>query len=635
MCGIVGGIGYKTWNTDKLLSSISHRGPDSNGYFLDSELFLGHTRLSILDLSENANQPMFSEDRRYVIVFNGEIYNHLEIRADLEIEHNFKSSGDTETILYAYIKYGPEFLERLNGIFALVIYDSITREIFIARDQIGVKPLYIYQDSNCFLFASEIKAFLSCNINKELNPEAFANYLTFLWSPGSAIPFKHVTRLLPGHYLKFKMADFRTTKSVKYYQLAFTGKYSPLSELQLINILEEKLIKAVKRQMLSDVPVGFFLSGGLDSSLIVAIAKKLYPEVRYPCFTINTEPWNGGMEDFKLDLYFAKKVAELLKVDLHIVNADLEIVKDFDKMIWHLDEPQSDAAPLNVMNIAALAKSRGIKVLLSGAGGDDLFSGYRRHQAINNEKYFRLLPVFIRKLITNITRSIATDTIVLRRIKKGLKDIDKTTSQRMAGYFHWLPSDVMKSIFSAEWKEKLEKYNSDQYFEILNLEIPEEKSPLNRMLYWEMKTFLVDHNLNYTDKMSMSTGVEVRVPLLDMELIEFSQIIPPELKMKGHETKYILRKVAERYLPPEVIYRPKTGFGAPIRKWVINDLDEMINERLSPERIKNRGLFDAEKVWQLINDNKKGKIDASYSIWSLLAIESWMQQFVDNQQQTL
>jgi asparagine synthase (glutamine-hydrolysing) len=626
MCGIVGRVGVSSIKVEELLSTISHRGPDSCGSFDEGEVFLGHTRLSIQDLTENGSQPMFSLDDRYVIIFNGEIYNHLEVRIGLQ-EFEFRSTSDTETVLYAYIKYGSSFLSMLNGIFALAIYDRQEKEFFIARDQIGVKPLYIYADEDFFAFSSELKSLLKFNIDKEIDAKALANYLTFLWSPGERTPFKMVKKLLPGHYIKFSLPYDRKTAPVRYYHLPFKTAYEDLPEEQLINLLDEKLTNAVRRQMLSDVPVGFFLSGGLDSSLLVAIAKKIFPDKEFPCFTINIEEWSDESEGFKNDIYYAKIVAEFLNVELNIVNANIDIVKNFDKMIWHLDEPQADAAPLNVLNICSLAREKGIKVLLGGVAGDDLFSGYRRHQALNYEKYFKIIPVSLGKIVKKLTNLFPVNNAMLRKVRKLTKDLDKNTNTRMQGYFNWLPFYRVFALFTEKYQFKLNNYNPNSFFDKLNAEIPEEADLLNRMLYWEMNTFLVDHNLNYTDKMAMAVGVEARVPFLDLDLIEFAMKLPPAMKMKNNETKYILKKVAERYLPKDVIYRSKTGFGAPVRKWIIEDMDEMISKRLSRKRITAAGIFDPDQVWSLINENKSGKIDASYTVWTILAIDSWLTMF--------
>jgi len=245
------------------------------------------------------------------------------------------------------------------------------------------------------------------------------------------------------------------------------------------------------------------------------------------------------------------------------------------------------------------------------------------------EKYFRFIPRFAGRMINKMVSMLPLNRVRLRRLGKLTHNLNKSVEERMAGYFSWLPEEVVTSLFTKKWKEVLENYTPLTYLTDLNKEIPQEKSLLNQILYWEMKTFLVDHNLNYTDKMGMAIGVEARVPFLDMDLIEFAATLPPDVKIKGNETKYILKKVAERYLPKDVIYRPKTGFGAPVRKWITSDLQPIIDERLSIDRIKARGIFNPESVWDLINQNKSGKIDASYSIWALLAIESWCMQFVD------
>lgn len=630
MCGIIGAIGVVEESAKRdALENIIHRGPNSTGIYSKETLFLGHTRLSIQDLSEKANQPMFSDDKRHVIIFNGEIYNHLEIRRELLTNRDFKSTGDTETVLYAYIQYGVSILEKLNGIFAFAIFDNETSEIIIVRDHFGVKPLYFYKKDDLFLFGSELKSFLPFKIDLSFCPEAVFNYISFLWSPGEKTAFKYVKKLLPGTFLKFNIKEKINISPVRFYKLNYPSVKSNLTEEQLIDALENYLLKAVERQLLSDVPVGFFLSGGLDSSLLVAMARRLNPESELKCFTIDVGENNASIEGFSDDLHYAKKVASYLNVDLRKVNANFDIVEMFDKMIWHLDEPQADAAPLNVLKIANLARNQGIKVLIGGTAGDDLFSGYRRHQALNIEKYIKVLPSLIVSLIQGAVMILPSHLPVFRRLKKLFSNLHQSPIRRQLSYFSWLPDNTVHSLFSTDWNDYLKNYDPFEYFYKVGSDLDKQTSDLDRMLFWELKTFLVDHNLNYTDKLGMAVGVEARVPFLDLDLVEFSQSIPTSLKMKGIETKYILKKVAERYLPHEVIYRPKTGFGAPVRKWITSDLQPMIDERLSIDRIKARGIFNPMAVWDLINQNKSGKIDASYSIWALLAIESWCMQFVD------
>jgi asparagine synthase (glutamine-hydrolysing) len=631
MCGIVGIINSNgKMLHENILDIISHRGPDDFGDYCEKEVYLGHRRLSIVDLSATGHQPMQSVDEKHVIVFNGEIYNHLDIKKDLiEKGYTFNGVSDTETLLYGFIEYGPEILKKLNGIFAFAIFSKDDNSIFIARDHFGVKPLYYFFDGFNLCFSSELKAIINQkDVNKDLDFSALSKYINYLYSPDETTPFKSIKKLAAGHFIRYKIATNQFELS-KYYDIPFDGKVSNSTLEVLTKDLEHHLINAVERQLMSDVPIGFFLSGGLDSSLIAAIAQKLNPEKIIECFTIDYGSDKLSREGFADDLFYAKLISQKLNFKLNIVKAEIDIVKDFDKMIWHLDEPQADPAPLNVLNICYAAKQKGIKVLLGGTAGDDVFSGYRRHQALSYEKYLDILPKQVWTFFYKISSNLDANKPLNRRLRKFLNETNKSKLDRMAGYFAWLPYAHNFNLFTNTIQDNL-NYNhpSKVLFDLLK-NIPNETSDLNKMLYWEMKTFLMGHNLNYTDKMSMAVGVEARVPFLDLDLVNFSTTIPAEFKLKGNETKYILKKVAEKYLPKEIIYRPKSGFGAPIRKWIIVDLEDMIKERLAPDVIKARGIFDEKAVWQLINDNKAGKIDASYTVWSLLAIESWMQQFVD------
>jgi asparagine synthase (glutamine-hydrolysing) len=630
MCGIVGIISFdaetKIQECSKL---ISHRGPDDDGYYVDGKMALAHRRLSIQDLSNLGHQPMISSDGNLIIIFNGEIYNHREIRNELESKYKFVSQTDTETILYGYMEYGKEILNKLNGIFAFSIYNKYTKELFIARDHFGVKPLYYYCDDNLFWFSSELKSILPVEFKKELDLEAIENYLTFLYCPGEKTPFKKVLKLLPGHFISLNINNFKSFDIIKYYDIPFDNSRINKSEKELINELENLLIIAVQRQLISDVPVGFFLSGGLDSSCIVALAKKLHPDKKFNCYTIRTNDAQESKEGFSDDLYYARIVAKHLDVNLIEVESNIDIVNDFDKMIFHLDEPQADPAPLSVLKICSKAREDGHIVLLGGTAGDDLFSGYRRHQALRIEKYIKFIPLFVRKILKKITSNLSVSKPLSRRLRKLTSNFDLSKLDRLVSYFSWINNDVLKNIFSKHLKEQNRLHNPLNILKEALLNIPKEKDILNQMLYLEMKYFLTDHNLNYTDKMSMATGVEVRVPFLDKELVEFSLQIPTHLKMNGITTKYILKKVMEKYLPHEVIYRSKSGFGAPVRKWILEDMDHIIQDYLSKTDIEKRNIFDFKQVQKLINDNKAGSIDASYTIWALLSIESWMKQFYD------
>jgi len=625
MCGIVGIIDprareYISAATD----AVAHRGPDDKGIYCFENLAFGHRRLAIMDLSPAGHQPMTSADGRYTIIFNGEIYNHLDLRNELLSEYSFCGTSDTETLLYAFIKIGDKLFPRLNGVFALAIFDNVSQQITIARDQFGVKPLYFYQQNNNFYFASEIKSLLGLPISKEIDFEALSHYVYFLYSPGVKTPFKYVKKVKPGHFISFNIKSPCKYEYKQYYEIPFTGQYSKASEADLVTALNEKLTKALDRQLLSDVPVGFFLSGGLDSSAMVALARKIHPNRQINTYTIDT---GGGFDGFEEDLKYAKIVAKHLKVSLEVIKTEIDIVSEFDKMIWHLDEPQADAAPLNVLAICERARQNGDVVLLGGTAGDDLFSGYRRHQALNYESLFRSIPALGWKLANSALNLFPAQNSFVRRSKKLIADAHLEPNERMANYFGWIAHNELIELFNDDLKVSI-RQDIPQNILLQSLEdIPKEKNELNRMLYLEMKYFLADHNLNYTDKMSMAHGVEVRVPFLDLDLVNFSTTIPPNLKMKGNETKYILKKSMEKYLPKEVIYRRKTGFGAPVRKWITEDLSEMIAYRLSKSNLDKWGIFDYEKVHDLIKRNREGRIDASYTIWSLLAIHSWLEQF--------
>jgi asparagine synthase (glutamine-hydrolysing) len=626
MCGILATINFESSIATTALNLMEHRGPDARAIYNFKNLCLGHLRLSIQDLSEKANQPMFSDFEHYSIVFNGEIYNHWEIREKELADYRFKTTSDTETILALYIKHKEKCVNFLNGIFAFAIFNRDEETLFVARDHFGVKPLYYILNEDQFACASELKALLPYNLNQEIDIESIQAYLTFMWCPGEGTPFRSIKKLLAGSFMHIDLNNISQTKIKRYYQLKYPNKIIDNKSLNYwIDTLEEKLTKALKRQMLSDAPIGFFLSGGLDSSLLVAIAKKLNPDKRLKCYTIDTGESKDG---FVNDLYYARKVAEYLDVELVEIKVDSSIVEKFDDIIWFLDEPASDSAPFNVYEISKAARKDGIKVLVGGTGGDDIFSGYRRHQALILEQYLEYIPTFLRKIISNTIKVISSKKAFVRRLKKLTKAIEGSSSERLVSFFEWSDFLFVKSIFREELQQKLSKEN--KYFLKLLEEVKHVEDDLNKLLYLEIYTFLIDHNLNYTDKAGMANSVEIRVPYLDLELVEFSTTLPVNYKMKGKQTKYILRKVAERYLPHEVIYRSKAGFGVPVEYWVRNELNEFIAKTLTRTNINKSEVFNIESIESIIEENNSGKINASYNIWSFLALQSWLKNFVRN-----
>ncbi len=630
MCGIIGYIGVFCPGVLKEgLRAIAHRGPDDSGEFIHeaSGVGLGHVRLSIIDLSKFGHQPMKNSDDSVVLVFNGEIYNYRALSSALEAKgYLFQGHSDTEVLLNLYLEEGEGMLSHLNGIFAFAIWDGRKRSLLLARDALGVKPLYFAESSRGIAFSSEIKGLLPIVPEaRELDAVALHRYLSFLWCPGEGTPLKMVRKLMPGEAMVLK--DGHIVKRWVWYSLPIQlGVVYDLDEKSAIASTVVHLRQAVQRQMVADVPVGAFLSGGLDSSAVVAFARELNPEIR--CFTIEMA---GGQEEGAADdLPYARRVAEHLGVSLDVVTIDAgRMALDLEEMVVQLDEPLADPAPLNVLYISRLARQHGMKVLLSGAGGDDLFTGYRRHHALLLERWWRWLPGGIRVGLDKAVSHLDQRLSWARRLAKLFNGAGLDGDASIANYFLWAREADLLALYTPEIRAQLRDVQAVQpLIDFLAL-APPGISRLERMLLLEQRFFLADHNLIYTDKMSMAAGVEVRVPFLDLDLVEFAARIPPAYKQRGSTGKWVLKKAMEPYLPHDVIYRPKTGFGAPLRRWMRHELRELLGDLLSEESLKRRGLFDSGAVQRLIAANDAGRVDASYTLLSLLCIEIWCRRFFD------
>ena len=651
MCGIAGYL-YPNQvvneikpNLNEAKSLLDHRGPDDHGFYYDLNKSLGltHTRLSILDISSAGHQPMISQCQNAVIIFNGEIYNFREIKDFLSINQkiNWVGDSDTEVLLNLYLftennnQSFNSFLGRLKGIFSIAIWDRKKRKLLIARDHFGVKPLYYFLNSSGIAFASEIKALLPLlpkkriiddTLFRDLDLESINRYLTYLWCPGEGTPLKSVKKLSPGKFISINN-DFKSSET-NWYSLPQFSHINPKlkeSKSQILVKTESLLRKAVHSQLISDVPLGAFLSGGLDSSSIVNFAREKISDIS--CFSIELKGTSKeGMTD---DLPYAKMVANHLEVPLEIISVEPELMtSSLEKMVWQLDEPLADPAALNVFYISQLAKENGIKVLLSGAGGDDIFTGYRRHMAINNEFIWDWLPQKFRKGMHKLSLNLPVDISYFRRIRKAFSGAHMNRTNRLLNYFSWIEKEDLMKLYSDEFKNSISKFRAElPMMDFIN-DLPIKTNQIDKVLSLEQRFFLCDHNLNYTDKMSMATGIEVRVPFLDLDLVDFVSRIPSNYKQRGKEGKWILKKIMEPYLPNEVIYRPKSGFGVPLRHWLRFELEEWLNETLSVKRLQSRGLFDAKAVHNLISENKAGRIDATYTLFSLASIEIWCQYFL-------
>jgi len=637
MCGIIGFSGsFNGISLNAGVHAIAHRGPDYSGIFEDRAhgIGLGHARLSILDLSPLGHQPMVSEDGQVVLVFNGEIYNFRELRAKLETGgHTFRGHSDTEVLLQLYFAEGDDLaamLRRLNGVFAFALWDARNQTLVVARDALGVKPLYVAESAGRFAFASEIKALFplldASPPRADLDVEALQRYMTFLWCPGEGTPLKGMRKLAPGEALFVHKGSI--VERINWYRLpAFRGVSQVLSKTDSITGTREHLRSAVHRQMVADVPVGAFLSGGLDSSSVVAFARELKPDIR--CFTI--EVHGSEEEDFADDLHYARGVAKHLQVPLEVVSVDsARMAAGLEAMVAQLDEPLADPAPLNVLYISQLAREHGIKVLLSGAGGDDLFTGYRRHKALMAERYWLWLPRPMRDVLERLSTRLDQRGVLGRRLRKLFNGATLDNDARLINYFSWIRRDDLQALYTSDFRAALGDSAAEAPMSAFLADLPSFVTPLERMLALEQRFFLADHNLSYTDKMSMAVGVEVRVPFLDLELVEFAARIPNRFKQRGAEGKWVLKKAMEPYLPRDVIYRPKSGFGAPLRHWLRVELRELLADILSATSLRRHNLFDSAAVQRLIIANDSGRIDASYTLLSLLCIELWCRKFIDS-----
>ncbi len=632
MCGIVGFSGRGDAELlGRMNDALAHRGPDDAGvlHLPNVGVGLGHRRLSIIDLSPRGHQPMWDATRSVVITYNGELYNYRELREELVRDgFRFQSDSDTEVLLNLYRRDGDGMLGRLNGIFAFAIYDTEKRGLLLARDGFGVKPLYVAETRDRVLFASELKALLQDpELDRTIDPEAVRAHLLYLWCPAPHTMLRSVRKLEPGRALWIE--NGKVVRNLRHYDVPVRDEHEPFTEARAKAEVETALRRAVERQLVADVQVGAFLSGGLDSSSVVAMARQALPGERIPCFTIGFEGGVAGVEGITEDLPYARRVAEHLDVDLHEIHVGPEMVDELETMLFHLDEPQADPAPINALFIARLAREHGIKVLLSGAGGDDVFTGYRRHYALLQERTWAWLPRPARRALAAGASALPPRDALRRRLRKAFEYADLDGDARLASYFQWIPPSRVDALLAPALRGALGPDGPEAPLLRALERVPDGAHPLDRMLYLETQFFLADHNLNYTDKTSMAAGVEVRVPLLDPDLVDLAMRLPMHLRQRGREGKWILKEVMRGHLPADVIDRPKTGFGAPLRQWLRGPLRPVVDDVLSPASLGRRGLFDPDGVAALVAADREERVDAAYTIFSLVCIELWCRMFLD------
>lgn len=631
MCGIAGFSGFKD---NVALAGMAntiqqHRGPDNQSTWNDEYIAFAHQRLSIIDLSNAANQPFRKEG--LVIVFNGEIYNYKELKSKLETEKQVKflTSSDTEVLLEMYNHYGTECLNSLIGMFAFAIYEIKSSSLIVARDHFGIKPLFYTQINDAFAFSSELKTLLKVpGFNKCINHKSLVSSLNYLWVSGNETMFNNCYKLPPSHYLTYTRQS--GIKIFKYWELEDrVVDESLINERLLTEDVANAVESSVNRHMVADVPVSSFLSGGLDSSLITVLAKRV--NANLSTYTISTHTKDKKIEAMPDDEKFATIVADKYHLDHNLIKISPDILKDFPAIVRTLDEPIGDPAAINTYLICKAAREKGIKVLLSGMGADEIFFGYRRQKATLMALKFSRLPKSIKYATTEFVNMLPVKILgkgfrLGRWAKRFLTFSNLPLDQTyMRSYSYYDTSELKKLLHTNYWPA-IEAINNE-HKAVFDSKFKHDV--INRICNTDINMFMLGLNLTYTDRASMAASVEVRVPFIDKLMITQAMMIPGHLKIKGGISKYILKKASEKIIPKNIIYRQKASFGAPIRSWISNELKSMVNDLLSEESITKRGFFNYAYVKKIIENDRNGKVDNAYQIYQLLTLELWSREYLD------
>ena len=602
MCGFVGYINKekdKKDNIKKMADLIAHRGPDSEGYYTDENIALGFRRLSIIDLN-NGSQPIYNEDKSKVIIFNGEIYNFEPLRKDLiKKGHTFTTKTDTEVILHGYEEYGEKILDKLRGMFAFVIYDKNTKELFAARDFYGIKPLYYAKMGNTFIFGSEIKSFLiHPHFKKELNYKMLEYYLTFQYSPGNETFFKNVYKLMPGHYLKYKNGKLEIKK---YYEIKFKQDKSKTYD-EWKQGIKERLADSIKAHKISDVEVGSFLSSGVDSSYIAA------------CSDVDKTFTVGFNNEKYSEINYAKDLSEKINTqNISKIITKEEYFKNLPNIIYYMDEPVADPSAIALYFVTQIA-SENVKVSLSGEGADEIFGGYNIYQEPLTDAWYYKIPYPIRFAIGKVASIFPHKRGINFLIRRGLKLED-----RFVGNAFIFNNKEVKKILRNKRKTKgFQDLTKPYYDKVAG------KDDITKMQYIDFNFWLVGDILTKADKMSMANSLEVRVPFLDRPLIDYATSLPTEYKVDKNTTKKIFRDIASEVLEDKVSTKKKLGFPVPIRVWLKED---ETYESVRKVFMKDDKFFNQKAILKLLDDHKKGKADNSRKIWTIYVFLIWYEIF--------
>jgi asparagine synthase (glutamine-hydrolysing) len=627
MCGICGTYGLTDKDLlKKMCETISHRGPDDEGHYFDSNVMLGMRRLKVIDLN-TGNQPIYNEDGSLVVIYNGEIYNYRDIRSELENRnHVFKTNSDTETIVHLYEEFGDKCVEKLRGMFAFALWDSVKKRLVLARDRIGIKPLYYYFKDGVLIFASELKALLEYpNIKKGINLHALHDYLTYMYVPAPDTIFNDIYKLLPGHLLfckdgKLIVKQYWDINNGDYDYKGISGIEENELSAQLLNLMQE----SVKMHLISDVPLGVFLSGGTDSGSIVALATEISGK---PVKTFSI----GFEDDYHNELDNARSTANQYKTEHHEFIVRPQSIDSIENILSYFDEPFADSSAIPTYFVSKCSKEH-VTVALSGDGGDEIFGGYGNYKADKIGQYYRKLPPILKnKVIPFLINRLPQSQDSLSAAQQLKKLLTMSSLPPEYGHIFWLNvfnGDLKEKLYKNEYLEELLKVNpADRYYSYF--ERFNGNDFINRCINVDIKTVLPDDYLTKVDRMSMANSLEVRVPFLDHKLLEFATAIPSRYKLKGLTSKHLLKRIMKRRLPEEIIGGKKKGFSVPLSKWFREDFSVLLNEFLPENVIKKRGYFNYNFVKSLSNYHLAGRKDNSKLLWTLICFEIWHRRFID------
>jgi asparagine synthase (glutamine-hydrolysing) len=610
----------------RMLGVIEHRGPDDEGHYVGPGIAMGMRRLSIIDLA-TGRQPISNEDGSVWIVFNGEIYNHRELRELLLARgHKLRTNSDTETIVHLYEDEGERCVERLRGMFAFAIWDLRERRLFLARDRVGKKPLHYALAGRTLVFGSEIKSLLQHpGVKCEVNLRAISDFLAFGYVPDPATAFDGVHKLQPGHTLTFKDG---LISERRYWDFDYSGDLGegegrkPESrEEDYIERLRELIAESVRLRLESEVPLGAFLSGGIDSSVVVAMMAR---QMGRPVKTFSI-----GFSDSDFDeLRYARIAARHFGADHHEFVVTPDVCRLVEEVVWHHDEPFADVSSVPTYVVSKMAREH-VTVALSGDGGDEVFGGYERYVVDRRRRRYERIPAFLRRGLLLASQALPQGAYG----KRFLRNISLEPAARYVDSVTYFDRDAQLNLFSEDARRALAGYDPAERFE-RTFAAAASRSGLGRLLYLDSKTYLPGDILVKVDRMSMANSLETRAPLLDHRLIEFAQTIPASLKLRGLETKYILKRAAAGLIPDEIINRPKQGFDVPIRRWFNLELREMLDDTLRSARARERGDFNHRAVLAILDEHRSGARDHARQLWGLLVLELWRRAFIDRRPET-